>query len=61
MIQRTASLLFLFITIGIMTACAVPKEPGLISHSEMMPPPNRAQSGVVHKEQQPSPPQQPSL
>lgn len=59
MIQRTASLLFLFITIGIMTACAVPKEPGLISHSEMMPPPDRAQSGVVHKEQQPSPPQMP--
>lgn len=59
MIQRTTSLLILLLTIGVMTACTAPNEPGRFSHAEKVPPQDRADARAVRREQQPAPPKQP--
>lgn len=53
---RTASLIFLLFTIGIMAACAAPKERGLTLHSKKMAPPNRTEVHASGKDHQSAPP-----
>jgi len=59
MIQRTTSLLFLLLTIVLLSACAAPNEPGRSSHAENIPIQDRAQASVIREKQQSSSPQQP--
>jgi len=59
MIQRTTSLLFLLLTIVLLSACAAPNEPGRSLHTENIPIQDRVQASVVCEKQQPASPQQP--
>lgn len=53
--RRAAILFFLLCSIGILTACAAPKEPGFVPHAGAVPPPDRSVGHGTHKEQQPAP------